>query len=109
VITIEHANQAARRETFLSEPLLFLRLHLGRSVSDDRDSSSIAALLKRVAHMFTNPLVFVGGELFVTNTPNFAQSGQLNFLTPATFSQITATRDNPNDPREIQLSLKYYF
>ena len=50
------------------------------------------------------------GEVFnVTNTPNFGQPGQLNFLTPATFSQITATRDNPNDPREIQLSLKYYF
>ncbi len=49
-------------------------------------------------------------EVFnVTNTPNFGQPGQLNFQTPATFSQITATRDNPNDPREIQLSLKYYF
>lgn len=45
----------------------------------------------------------------VTNTPNFGQPGQLNYTTPSTFSQITATRDNPNDPREMQFSLKYYF
>lgn len=45
----------------------------------------------------------------LTNTPNFAQPGSLNFTTPNTFAAISATRDNPNDPREIQLSLKYYF
>src|SRR5262249_52215826 len=50
------------------------------------------------------------GEVFnVTNTPNFGQPTQLNYTTAATFSQITATRDSPNDPREIQLSMKYYF
>lgn len=49
-------------------------------------------------------------EVFnVTNTPNFGQPGNLNFTTPSTFASISATRDNPNDPREIQLSLKYYF
>jgi hypothetical protein len=49
-------------------------------------------------------------EVFnVTNTPNFGQPGQLTFTTPATFGQITSTRDSPNDPREIQLSMKYYF
>jgi hypothetical protein len=49
-------------------------------------------------------------EIFnLTNTPNFAQPGSLNFTTPNTFASISATRDNPNDPREIQLSLKYYF
>jgi hypothetical protein len=49
-------------------------------------------------------------EVFnVTNTPNFAQPGTLNFTTPNTFASISATRDNPDDPREIQLSLKYYF
>jgi Carboxypeptidase regulatory-like domain len=49
-------------------------------------------------------------EVFnVTNTPNFAQPGSLNFTTPNTFAQISSTRDNPDDPREIQLSLKYYF
>src|SRR5581483_2634328 len=49
-------------------------------------------------------------EVFnLTNTPNFAQPGNLNFTTPNTFASISSTRDNPNDPREIQLSLKYYF
>ncbi len=45
----------------------------------------------------------------ILNTPNFGQPGSLAFTTPNTFARITATRDNPNDPREIQLSLKYYF
>jgi hypothetical protein len=49
-------------------------------------------------------------EIFnLTNTPNFAQPGNLTFTTPNTFASISSTRDNPNDPREIQLSLKYYF
>jgi len=49
-------------------------------------------------------------EVFnVTNTPNFGQPGSLTFTTPNTFASISSTRDNPNDPREIQLSLKYYF
>jgi hypothetical protein len=49
-------------------------------------------------------------EVFnITNTPNFGQPGSLTFTTPATFGQITSTRDSPNDPREIQLSIKYYF
>jgi hypothetical protein len=49
-------------------------------------------------------------EVFnLTNTPNFAQPGSLNFTTPNTFASISSTRDNPDDPREIQLSLKYYF
>jgi hypothetical protein len=45
----------------------------------------------------------------LTNTPNFAQPGQLNFGTAKTFASITATRDNPDDAREFQLSLKIYF
>lgn len=49
-------------------------------------------------------------EVFnVTNTPNFGQPGNLTFTSPTTFASISATRDNPNDPREIQLGLKYYF
>lgn len=49
-------------------------------------------------------------EVFnLTNTPNFSQPGSLNFTTPKTFASISSTRDNPDDPREIQLSLKYYF
>ncbi|WP_263384440.1 TonB-dependent receptor [Granulicella arctica] len=45
----------------------------------------------------------------LTNTPNFAQPGSLNFTSPNTFSSISATRDNPNDPRELQASLKLFF
>lgn len=45
----------------------------------------------------------------LTNTPNFAQPGQLNFGTAKTFASITATRDTPDNPREIQLALKLYF
>jgi hypothetical protein len=49
-------------------------------------------------------------EVFnITNTPNFGQPGTLNFTAPTSFAKITATRDNPNDPREIQLSGKFYF
>jgi hypothetical protein len=50
------------------------------------------------------------GEVFnVTNTPNFGAPGQLNFTNLTNFSKITTTEDDPNDPREIQLALKYYF
>lgn len=45
----------------------------------------------------------------LTNTPNFSQPGSLNFGTPKTFASITSTRDSPDDAREIQLALKFYF
>lgn len=45
----------------------------------------------------------------LTNTPNFGQPGSLNFTSPNTFAQISNTRDNPNDPRELQASLKFYY
>ena len=49
-------------------------------------------------------------EIFnLTNTPAFSQPGNLNYLNTATFGQITSTRDAPNDPREIQFALKFYF
>jgi hypothetical protein len=49
-------------------------------------------------------------EVFnLTNTPNFAQPGNLTFTNTNTFASISATRDNPDDPRELQFSLKYYF
>jgi hypothetical protein len=49
-------------------------------------------------------------EVFnLTNTPNFGQPGNLTFTNTNTFASISATRDNPNDPRELQFSLKYYF
>jgi len=54
-------------------------------------------------------------EVFnLTNTPNFGQPGNalaanLAFTNTNTFASISATRDNPDDPRELQFSLKYYF
>lgn len=50
------------------------------------------------------------GELFnITNTPNFANPSSLNFSNTTSFGQITATRDSPNDPREVQFALKLYW
>jgi hypothetical protein len=49
-------------------------------------------------------------EIFnITNTPNFANPSSLNFANTTNFGQITATRDSPNDPREIQFALKIYW
>jgi hypothetical protein len=49
-------------------------------------------------------------EVFnLSNTPAFSSPGSLNYLNTTTFAQITSTRDSPNDPREIQLALKFYF
>lgn len=45
----------------------------------------------------------------LTNTPSFALPGSLNFLNTANFARITSTRDNPNDPRELQFALKFYW
>jgi hypothetical protein len=49
-------------------------------------------------------------EVFnVTNTANFANPTTLNYNNQTNFGQITATRDSPNDPRELQFALKIYF
>ena len=49
-------------------------------------------------------------EVFnVTNTANFANPTALNYINTTNFGQITATRDSPNDPREIQFALKVYW
>ncbi|MDQ6663818.1 MAG: TonB-dependent receptor [Acidobacteriota bacterium] len=45
----------------------------------------------------------------LTNTPNFGNPGSLNFGTAKTFASITTTRDSPDDPREFQFALKFYF
>jgi hypothetical protein len=49
-------------------------------------------------------------EVFnLTNTPNFGRTSQLNFGDQRNFGRITANRDTPDDPRELQLGLKFYF
>jgi hypothetical protein len=45
----------------------------------------------------------------LTNTPAFSQPGNLNYLDTTNFGRITSTRDSPNDPRELQFALKFYF
>lgn len=48
------------------------------------------------------------GEVFnVTNTPNYANPTAANLNVGK--SPLTATRDSPNDPREIQLAAKFYW
>jgi hypothetical protein len=67
------------------------------------------SLFRRIPFVRETYFEFRAEVFNITNTPNFGQPGQLTFTTPATFGQITSTRDAPNDPREIQLSGKYYF
>jgi len=45
----------------------------------------------------------------LTNTPSFAQPSNLNYLDTINFGRITATSDAPNDARELQFALKFYF
>jgi hypothetical protein len=45
----------------------------------------------------------------VLNHPFFAQPSNLNFLDNINFGQISSTRDNPNDAREMQFAVKFYF
>jgi hypothetical protein len=45
----------------------------------------------------------------LSNTPNFALPANLNYLNTVNFGQITSTRDNPNDARELQFALKFYW
>lgn len=45
----------------------------------------------------------------LTNTPTFAMPGSLNFLDTKNFARIRSTRDAPNDARELQFALKFYW
>ncbi|HVW85867.1 MAG TPA: hypothetical protein VHB50_14355, partial [Bryobacteraceae bacterium] len=54
-------------------------------------------------------LEFRAESFNLTNTPNFGQPGNLNFVNTKTFANITSTIDAPNDARQIQLALKLYW
>jgi hypothetical protein len=45
----------------------------------------------------------------LSNTPAFANPAFTNFLDARNFGRITSTRNNPNDARQIQFALKFYF
>ena len=45
----------------------------------------------------------------LTNTPAFAAPSFRNFADTRNFGRITSTRNNPNDARQLQLALKFYW
>ena len=45
----------------------------------------------------------------LTNTPNFSNPSTLNYLNAVSFGKIASIRDNPNDARELQFGLKFYW
>ncbi len=52
----------------------------------------------------------VRGEFFnITNHPDFSTPSGTSIATASTFGKITSTVNSPNDPRQIQLALKFYF
>ena len=57
----------------------------------------------------TMRLEFRAEAFNLTNTPAFQNPSNLNFLDTKSFGKITSTRDNPNDPREIQFGVKFYW
>jgi hypothetical protein len=67
------------------------------------------SIFRRFPFVHESYFEFRAESFNLTNTPNLGQPTSLNFTTASTFGKIVSTRDNPNDPREIQLSLKYYF
>jgi hypothetical protein len=68
------------------------------------------AALRRSFQVTENVRVEFRGEVYnVMNHPFFAQPSNLNFLNTTNFGQISSTRDNPNDARNIQFAVKFYF
>ena len=54
-------------------------------------------------------LQFRAESFNLTNTPAFANPSVTNFVDARNFGRVTATRNNPNDARQIQMALKLYF
>jgi hypothetical protein len=68
------------------------------------------AALRRSFQITENVRAEFRAEVYnVLNHPYFAQPSNLNFLNTTNFGQISSTRDNPNDAREIQFAVKFYF
>ena len=68
------------------------------------------AALRRSFQVTENVRLEFRAEVYnVMNHPFFAQPSNLNFLNTTNFGQISSTHDNPNDAREIQFAVKFYF
>jgi hypothetical protein len=68
------------------------------------------AALRRSFQVTEKVRVDIRAEVYnVMNHPYFAQPSNLNFLNTTNFGQISSTRDNPNDAREIQFGIRFYF
>jgi Carboxypeptidase regulatory-like domain len=67
------------------------------------------SLFKEFNTSETTRLEFRAEFFNLTNHPNFAAPSQRNYKDTAHFGQITSTIDSPNDPRQIQFALKFYF
>jgi Carboxypeptidase regulatory-like domain/TonB dependent receptor-like, beta-barrel len=67
-----------------------------------------SSIFKNFAFTETVKLQFRAEAFNTTNTPQFAQPGNLNFTTK-NFSQITSTRNPSESSRRLQLALKLFF
>ena len=65
-----------------------------------------ASIFKRFAVTEQKVFEFRAEAFNAFNTPEFGNPGQLNFNNRAGFSRITSLRNNP---RLVQLALKFFF
>jgi hypothetical protein len=67
------------------------------------------SIFKQFKTSETTHLEFRSEFFNLTNTPQFANPGFLDFTNTSTFGLITSLRDGANDPRQIQFALKFYW
>lgn len=67
------------------------------------------SLFKEIKTSERSHLEFRAEFFNLLNSPMFSNPAYTNFTNTATFGEITSTRDAPDDPREIQFALKFYF
>ena len=74
------------------------------------DLRRLDAALRRSFQITEKVRVDIRAEVYnALNHPYFAQPSNLNFLNTTNFGQISSTRDNPNDAREIQFGIRFNF
>ena len=74
------------------------------------DLRRLDAALRRSFQITEKVRVDFRAEVYnAMNHPYFAQPSNLNFLNTTNFGQISSTRDNPNDAREIQFGIRFNF